>query len=220
MHPILARAVERLYDAFERPAPLVVEGCACCTTPAELDVLLAKPLRELGALELERYAFSAMLTVGSGDDLRYFWPRLVELAVEDELVTDREIVFAKPAYAEWRARWSAAEQEALDGLASAIVEWMGEEDLDPGEVDEWICSLGRLGGDVTRYLDPLLAPTTAAATNLRGFYELNARRLRHGELRNAFWQDEPGAAHLIAWFERPDVSAAIDRAYAQAGPAT
>ena len=219
MHSILANAIERLYHAFDRPAPRSVEGCDCCMSPAERDALLAKPLRELSAPELESYAFSAVLTVGDGDDLRYFWPRLVELALEGELVTDREIVFAQPVYAEWRARWSAAEQEAVEGLAHAIVEWMAEEELEPVDVDEWICALGRLGGDVTRYLDPLLTPTTAAATNLRGFYEWNARDLRRGELWNAFWEKEPGAAHLVAWFGRPDVGAAIDRAYVLApGP--
>lgn len=217
MHPTLSLAIEHLYDAFDRPAPATVEGCDHCMTPAERDALLAKPLRELTAPDLESYAFSAVLTVGSGDDLRYFWPRLVELALEGELLTDVEIIFAQPAHAQWRAHWTTVEQQAVDDLADAIVEWMSEEDLEQGTVDEWICALGRLGGDVTRYLDPLLASTTAAATNLRGFYEWNARSLRRGELSNAFWKDEPGAAHLVAWFARPDVQAAIDRAYVITG---
>ena len=220
MHPRLSAAIEQLYRAFDRPAPGAVEGCDCCTTPAERAAMLAKPLRELDARELESYGFSAVLTVGSGEDLRYFWPRLAELSLEGELATDAEIVFAKPALAEWRTRWSAAEREALDAFARAIVEWMSEEELEADDVDGWICAIGRLGGDVTRYLDPLLAGSHAAATNLRGLYEWNARPLRRGELWNAFWKDEPEAAHLVAWFARADVIAAIDRAYAITGGAS
>ena len=220
MHPRLVLAIEQLYRAAERPAPRTMEGCDCCVTPTERAALLAKPLRSLGASELEGYASSAVLTVGTGDDLRYFWPRLAELSLGGELFTDSEIVFTKPARAEWRTQWSAAEREAVDRLAQAIVEWMGEEELEAADVDSWICAIGRLGGDVTRYLDPLLADSDAAMTNLRGFYEWNARRLRHGELSNAFWKDEPGAAHLVAWFARADVVAAIDRAYAVTGGAS
>lgn len=217
MHPRLTLAIEQLYHAAARPAPRTIEGCDCCMTPAERATLLAKPLRSLGASELEGYASSAVLTVGTGDDLRYFWPRLAELSLGGELVTDSEIVFTKPARAEWRSQWSPAERDALDGLAHAIVEWMGEEELEAADVDSWICSIGRLGGDVTRYLDPLLADSDAAMTNLRGLFEWNVRRLRRGQLFNAFWKDEPGATYLVAWFERPDVRAAIDRAYAHTG---
>ena len=217
MHSRLVRAIERLYRAADRPAPRAMEGCDCCVTPVERAALLAKPLRSLAASDLEGYASSAVLTVGTGDDLRYFWPRLAELSLGGELVTDSEIVFTKPARAEWRTQWSPSERDATDGLAQAIVEWMREEELEAADVDGWICAIGRLGGDVTRYLDPLLADSDAAMTNLRGFYEWNARRVRHGELANAFWKDEPGAGHLVAWFDRPDVRAALDRAYAHLG---
>lgn len=105
MLPDPRAAIDRLYSAFEHPTPRTVDGCPCCITTAELHALVTVPLRALSAEVLESYASSVMLTVGSTEDLRYFWPRLVELSFRNELFTDREIVFSKPRAAEWRT-WS------------------------------------------------------------------------------------------------------------------
>jgi len=217
MYHNLSSAVNELYQAFERPMPREVWGCPCCTDAAEMHALLAQPLQMLSVDVLERYARKAITTMGSADDLPYFWPRLAELAVARELATEIEIVFGKPALAGWRARWSARERAAVEGLAHAIVHQMAEEELEANEVDEWICAIGQFGTDVTEYLDPLLASTTVAATNLRGLYEYNATSLRQGELLNPFWEERPGAARLVEWFNRPEVRAAVDRAYVLTG---
>src|SRR5262245_36945958 len=100
MHPDLEEAIERQYQAFATRAPSAVHGCPCCTTPEELEVLVRTPLRELTPAQLDRYAFKAVTTVGDAADLRYFWPRLAELAARGELATDLEVVFSKPRHGE------------------------------------------------------------------------------------------------------------------------
>ena len=213
-------AIDGLYSAFARPLTNAVDGCPCCITPAELAVLNTTPLRALSADALESYASSVMLTVGDADDLRYFWPRLVELSYRGELFTDREIVFSKPRRAEWRT-WPEAEQRANEAFVDAVFVDMAARPYEGSEVNEWVCAFSLMLGDVTPYLTPLLVGTPAAAASLYGFHAWNARKLARGRLGNAFWRDEPrGLAAMIAWFRRPEVEAAITAAYALqfAGP--
>lgn len=217
----LQLAIGELYAAFARPTPRVVEGCPCCITADELETLVSTPLRELDATALESYASSVMFTVGDAEDLRYFWPRLVELSLRDELQTNREIVFAKPRYAEWR-EWPEAEQRATERFVAAVLGEMAVTPIDGFDVDEWICGFSRMLGDVTPYLSPLLTDTPAAATNLRGFHGQNARKLARGRLGNAFWREMPTAEDkVVAWFKRPEVCAALERCDARQrhGPA-
>jgi hypothetical protein len=73
-------ATERLYGAFgDVPRPQRVAGCPHCVQPGEEASLVSRPLRELSADDLERYAFKAMSTWGTGEDFRYFAPRLLDL---------------------------------------------------------------------------------------------------------------------------------------------
>jgi hypothetical protein len=161
-------AIAELSAAFARPTPRAVEGCPCCITPAELDALVSTPLRALSSAQLESYAFSVMLTAGCAENLRYFWPRLVELSFRGELFTDREVVFAKPRLAEWDS-WPAAEQHATGRFAAAVLGDMAKRRYDRSDVDGWICGFSRMLEDVTPHLDPLLAetPAVAAAEHLR-----------------------------------------------------
>src|SRR5215208_4014606 len=108
----LDAVLDELYAAFAGPAPREVVGCPCCTDPAQLRVLVAVPLRELSAAQLEPDAGAALHTVGDAEDLRYFWPRLVELAARGESPTDVETLFAKPREANWRAAWTPRQQAA------------------------------------------------------------------------------------------------------------
>ena len=207
------QAIEALYAAFARPGPQVVTGCPCCITAAELDTLLATPLRDLPADALESYASSVMLTVGEAEDLRYFLPRLVELSFRGDLLTDPEIVFSKPRAAGWRT-WPEREQRALEHFAAAVLSDMATTPYESARVDEWITGFSRMLEDITPYLAPLTRTTPAAAANLRGFYHWNARGLARGRLSNAFWRDESEAeARVVAWFRRPEVDAAVARAY-------
>jgi len=76
----LEDATERLYVAFgDVPRPRRVEGCPHCTGPDEDLPLVSRPLRELSADDLSRYAFKAMSTWGTEADFRYFAPRVLDL---------------------------------------------------------------------------------------------------------------------------------------------
>ena len=207
-------AIAELYAAFSRPTAPIVYGCPCCITPEELAALTATPLRDVSAEVLEPYAFSVMLTVGDSEDLRYFWPRLVELLFRGELLTDQEIVFAAPDRAGWRG-WPVGEQRATERFVAAVINDMTTRPYEGRDVDSWVCAFSRLLEDIIPWLQPLLTTTPAAAASLRGFYGVNEDRLRRGRLRNAFWDSFPGKEQkLVEWLRSPDVLDAVTRAYA------
>jgi hypothetical protein len=214
MHPELESAIEAMYAAFARPVPLEVDGCPCCITEAQLRALVETPLRELADEQLGSYSFSALLTVGSPDDLRYFWPRMVELSTRGEMWPDVEIVIAKPARAGWRS-WPRAEQEAIERFARAWMADLARRELDGHEVNEWICAFGRLFEDVVPLLSPLLEPCPAAEANLFALYSVNARKVGRGKLTNSFWHDAPAnEARVADWLRSEPVVDALSRFYA------
>lgn len=214
MNPKLEAAIERLYAAFARPTPAVVEGCPCCTTEEELRVLVETPLRELTIDQLGRYGFKVLTTMGSKDDLRYFWPRIVELAARGEPWPDPEVVFSKPKVAGWRS-WSVEEQAATEHFVAMLLEGFSETEYDEWELDSWVCALGRLLEDLPPWLAPLLRDTPAAARNLAGLYALNEPKLARGRLVNGFWRDVPQAeAAVAAWLRSDEVAAALARFHA------
>lgn len=65
MNPNFEAAIERLYAAFARPTPAIVEGCPCCTTEEELRVLVKTPLSDLTMDRLGWYGSKALTTVGN-----------------------------------------------------------------------------------------------------------------------------------------------------------
>lgn len=214
MDPELEAAIEEMYAAFARPVPREVDGCPCCATAEELRALVETPLRELCGEQLESYSFSAMLTVGSADDLRYLFPRMVELAVRTELPVDTEIVFDKPRLAEWHG-WPRAEQEAIERFAAARMADMARRELDAFEVDGWVCAFGRLLDDVVPLLAPLLTATPAADANLFGLYSVNAKRLPKKSLSNSFWdKDSANEARVAEWLLGDAVTEALWRHHA------
>jgi hypothetical protein len=223
MHQTLRDAIDAQYAAFPTTRPRTVEGCPCCTSPEQLAALVAAPREALGAATLDFYARKAMTTVGSQAEFRYFWPRLAELAIDGELLTDTEIVFGKPVYGDHHT-WPPAERAALIRLASALGEWLGAEELEPSAVDEWVCVIALLAENVADprdFLRPLLAATPAAWTNLRSFVDRNRDRMqRKGRLSNQFWDSAPkGASLMIEWLSSEpravEAARALDTAMAK-----
>ena len=124
MSPALRESIETLYHVFARyDRPAVVHGFSTCITPAGLEKLVSTKLRQLSGDALGSYAFSAVSTIGSLLDFKYFLPRIVELTVGELRHgyfqcgdTDAEIVFGKMPYGDWRT-WPAAEQAATENVA-------------------------------------------------------------------------------------------------------
>ena len=204
------------YAAFTARQPRAITGCSCCTTTAELAGLVAAPREALAAGALERYAAKAMTTIGTTDDCRYFWPRLAELAVEGRLLSAAETVFGKPLYGHHRA-WPVPERAALLALAAALGEWIATEELDPDQVDSWVCAIGLLSEtlvDVREPLAPLLADTPTARAALRALVDWNRDDLRRkGRLANAYWDNAPeGAALVIGWLRTEPRAVETERA--------
>ena len=78
-----------------------------------------------------------MTTVDHADTFRYFLPRIVELAVENSFIVDREVVFGKLRYGKWR-EWPLHEQEALERFATAVAATFATVEYDVSELDEWV----------------------------------------------------------------------------------
>jgi hypothetical protein len=215
MHPTVLAAIAQQYEAFKAPAPQSIEGCPCCSDPAELAEIVRTPRRALTAAQLESYASSALLTIGDVSDLRHYWPRLAELSLSGDLLTDAEIVFAKPRHGNWH-EWPAVERDALTALAHAQLFALASEgvQLDRSDIETWVCAFAQFLDDVTSILHPLLLPEPGPASALRGWYRLNEDWLPRGQLWDAFWDSAPGnAARVCEWFGSPPVRDALDRAF-------
>ncbi len=209
MNRDLRLAIKGLYSAFrQRGSAPLVRGCPCCTSPAEFEHLASRPLKHLTAEELERYARKAITTVSHAEALRYFLPRIIELATEGAFLVDREVVFSKIRRGNWH-EWPLHEREAVERFANAVAATFATTVYDPYELDEWICALGEFVDDLPQVLSPLLTRTPAAKANLRSVIEHNAEAAWSSELANAFWnEDNPNTDPFIAWLRRPDVRAA------------
>jgi hypothetical protein len=209
----LVRAIATQYEVFTAARPRQIAGCEGCATPQEVAALLAVPREELSATALDFYARKAISTVGGEAELRYFWPRLAQLAIAGAFSIDHEIVFGKPLHGrDWT--WPANERAALVELARALGQWLGSDEFD-GDADVWVCSIGLLVEgltDIRPILSPLLETTSAASANLSALVDWNRSSIEEKQrLTNAFWSSAPAsAASVLAWHaEEPRVRQVI-----------
>ena len=79
----LAGDLEALYAQFERYRPRGPIGHSPLKPPTVVAALQAKALRDLNADDFRGYSGSAVWTVGSADDFKYFFPRMAELALHE-----------------------------------------------------------------------------------------------------------------------------------------
>ena len=93
----LTEAIQELYRVFKpyqvRRHP---EGCPCCVSDSDKRRLFSKPLSDLSPDDLGRFAWKALTTWGTVEDLKHFLPRLLELVAIDECAPfEREVLFGK-----------------------------------------------------------------------------------------------------------------------------
>lgn len=208
----LHEAVERLYEVFARyPLITPVTGCPCCTTPADYAMLASKPLRQLTAKDLRKYATKALTTWGDVNDFRHFLPRLFEAMFFDNLTgeVNAEIVFDKLPYGEWRT-WPQAEQDAIEQMLPVL--WQTRLDTFPSfvnghydllwadDVEECLCSIGQLVEDVSPFLATWLHTDSASAIyHLAQF--ANSIVYHNGKV-DGYWQPSQRAS-LLNWLTNP-----------------
>ena len=186
----LKQAVETLYELFSSyPLALQIEGCPCCISAEDEAQLHSKPLRELKATDLSRYAFKAMTTWGSEDDFKHFLPRLLELVTDADSITrevDVEIIFGKLHYAKWQM-WPTQEREAVQQYLMALWIFLLAFPQEAVPIDEYLCGIGQAEDDLTHYLDAWQNTKTDTALNELIAFVVSQDSLHKRKLTDSFW---------------------------------
>jgi hypothetical protein len=147
---------EDLYTSFARYAPVWPIRISPLKDPRELHPLRKKALRSLVADDLASFSGSAVWTMGTVDDLKYFYPRIVELKVAPEV--------------DGLARWGSLAERLMMGLtpdelgavsrlhealwSAAMVDYWANVFLDAGDVLE---ACAHLDMDVSRLCESFAA---------------------------------------------------------------
>ncbi|HEY5893200.1 MAG TPA: hypothetical protein VIT91_08225 [Chthoniobacterales bacterium] len=187
--------IERLYDVFSRYSrPTQLEGCPCCTSPAEALLLVNKPIRTLTAPELEHYAFKALSTWGTVNDYKYFLPRILELTDSGSLLCDTEILLQKLYYGGFRD-WPPDEQQAVRDYIFGV--WREAlQTLDTSRADALLCGAAPALTDVT----PLLDYADAVAPEFKSAYAAEHSNQTKRKLLNSFWdRNTPPYRQVLSW---------------------
>jgi hypothetical protein len=198
----LSSTIETLYDVFaqvKRPESMLT--CPCCVNDNEAAHLLGTPLREIGAVQMSPYAELVFLTVGGTNDFRYFLPRILDIAVQDESWwPSPEITLKKLNLADWHA-WADREQQAvtdvIDAWYDAALNWRAKSNrADDGTViyiwdgEALLCGIAHASLSLTPYLDRLRAPEhrDQLAGLFMWHYDDERRALKRPD---NFWDEAP-----------------------------
>ncbi|WP_156340407.1 hypothetical protein [Sphingomonas sp. Leaf17] len=190
-------ALTTVYHTFNVPAPSIIEGCPCCISTRNTDVLLTTPLREITGQALWRYVSGVFLTIGDEKDFRYLLPRILEVSAFDpENANNPEIALGKLSLAGWRS-WLPQEQRVIEQFVDAWFEQALASDLadaDEGWVGEKaesvLCGAARAGMALDHWLIRLSAP--AAAPVLADMQRRYPREL------SSFWDYAPSGLQQLS----------------------
>jgi hypothetical protein len=210
----LEAAIDRLYAAFAHmPRPAKIDYCPHCFTEDEERALLAPvELRQIPIDVLRPYAADVMLTVGGIDDLRYFLPRILEIACTVEFQwPDLEPVASRLRIAGWQD-WPATETAAVRGVLQAL--WATTLATFPStlDIETVLCAIGNAEDDVDPYLISWAAALhdPPAAAHLRELLHGGARWDQHiagWRLRDEFWDGRD--SQVATWLAGPDLRRAV-----------
>ena len=164
-------------------------------TDEQVHAMLVRPLRELTSVEIQPYAESVLLTVGTEADYMYYLPRIWEVSLEEwaRWYPNPPVVFGRLRKVDWRS-WDRAKVSAIDDLLQAIFERNVVNAEDGRMVDSWLCALACCVSDevfvgmlseLDRSPGPLL--------HLRAHTDPKSRGVRLG----AFWDDVPERRDLV-----------------------
>lgn len=202
----LAAALEEMYAAFARYRPAAPPThCRCCHAPDAGDLLLARPLREMTADDLEEFAGSALWTFGDVPDYKYFLPRLLELLAQGKLLTDAESLIGRLSQGDLRS-WPAEEQQIVERCLMELWRATLRSEQRGIEADEVLCGIGRAVEDLRPFLAAWSsAPDAAACRHLIAFLDWNWESLQTTppKLGNAYWGSEATEKQVLAWLGDP-----------------
>lgn len=187
-------AIEQVYSAFSAyPHPRALDGCPCCTSPEMAKPLVTKPLRSLGAEDLEQYAFKALTTWGTLGDYKYFLPRIIELSMSGDLLWDIEMTLGKLAYGGF-ASWPLHERQAVESLlVDAWTDAVGNGAVE--EADELLC-----GAAQVMNTGPLLELADRMDPGFRIAYRSACSRQDKPRLTNVYWdRDSERYRTVLSW---------------------
>jgi hypothetical protein len=214
----LADETERLYEVFGRvPRPPRVEGCAHCVAPDEDRPLLEGPVRTLDVDVLRRYATDALLLWGGVPELRYFLPRLLELAAENEFDwPDAEIVFGKLGRGRFLEWPDDDERAAVHAFLNRWWESTVDHDEPWPTAGTVLCSLSLTGVDLV----PFLArwARLESAGSVRNLHEFVTREVTWPAAGpkplNPFWDKETASyRETFTWLTDGRALSAVEKAF-------
>ena len=186
----LNNAVEGLYVTFAGyPLAKNIQGCPCCVSDEDESSLHRKPLRELSAEDLTRYAFKSLTTWGTVSDHKHFLPRLLELVTEKDGIAygiDLAVLFGKLDYADWNT-WDSQERAAVRRYLMTLWLFVLSVPTEAVTVSEYLCAIGQAEEDLLNYLNTWQNLQSDIALNhLVEFVEAQGS-LHKGKLTDAFW---------------------------------
>jgi hypothetical protein len=217
LSPNLTQAVHGLYYVFEsykvRSHP---EGCPCCVSDNDKRRLFSRPLGELTSDDLGRFAWKALTTWGTVEDLKGFLPRLLELLALDDCDTfDLEVLLGKLRLGRWQS-WPETERVAVENFLTAI--WGNSLAFESRCVppDVLLCALGCSGSDLEPFLQTWAqCRLQAGYRHLVQFLDDNATQVvTERRLSNLFWSDaEIQMRQVIDWLESPNLVRDLERIF-------
>jgi hypothetical protein len=157
----LDAALEQLYSVYARyPLPERSAFCDHCVSPDDVAETRSKPLRELTANDLDRYAWNALSTWGDLAEFKHFMPRLLELVAR---AGDFGALHAPPLLTKVGARWEEwphDEQGAVRGFIDAWWRTTLNEFPSRPDVLEVLEAIAATGVDIDPYLATWNRPRT------------------------------------------------------------
>jgi hypothetical protein len=213
----IREAVSNLYAVFgDAPLGARVEGCLHCVSEAEQVALAGKPLRDLSASDLSRYAFKAMTTWGDISDFKHFLPRLLELLAFDSAAGmgfEAEILLSKLEYAGWLA-WPDDEQEAVRNYATVL--WEATLASYPSRIpmSDLVWGFARARIDLAPFLDRWSeAESASAVRHLADFVDDCYPALAKKGRLNEYQVPEEAQALVQRWLLSPRVRLRLEEAF-------
>lgn len=216
----LSESIQVLYEVFARyptrrdmPRECCdMPHCEYCVTPEDIALICSKPLRELTADDLSKYAGKAITTWGDVEDFKHFLPRLMELIATEGSVDWRgpEEVFSRFRYGQWEG-WEPRERHAVDSYFVSLWRFvLSRHPVFPGWDPPWwsiandyLCAVAQATDDLSPYLQ--MWRVDRSITGLRHLADFVADTVNQAKdgMLGAWWKGCKAEAQVKEWLSDP-----------------